>query len=304
MRLGQLAGRAEELTAKRIPFVEAIVVRAQRPTSVRPGDAAIVHADGTIEGFVGGVCAETSVRLHSLRVLETGEAQLLQLRPGEEGEEGVEDDARQGVVTAHNPCLSGGEMEIFLEPCVPQPLLVVAGTAPIATALRELAARIGFHVTDAEPGATELELGASAVVVAEHGRAEEELLTLALRQGVPYVGLVASPKRGKGIRAALDVPDELRDQLQSPAGFDIGARTPPEIAVSILAEIIAERSARPRGAPQLPTFAPPAVAIDPICGMEVAMTEDSLSLEVDGERHFFCCDGCRDSFAAQHAVSG
>src|SRR3982751_1606542 len=105
MRLADLAPRAKELSDQRVPFVQAVVVRAQRPTSVRPGDAAIVHSDGSIEGFVGGACAETAVRLHSLRVLETGEAQLLQLRPGEEGEEGVQDDARQGVVTAHNPCL-------------------------------------------------------------------------------------------------------------------------------------------------------------------------------------------------------
>jgi xanthine dehydrogenase accessory factor len=303
MRLAQLAPRAEALTAQRIPFVEAIVVRAQRPTSVRPGDAAIVHADGSIEGFVGGVCAETSVRLHSLRVLETGEALLLQLRPGEEGEATVHDDARQGVVTTHNPCLSGGEMEIFLEPCLPLPLLVVAGNAPIADALRDLARRVGFHVTDAELGATELEEGAAAVVVAEHGRDEEELLALALRHGVPYVALVASPKRGDGVRAALEVPDELRAQLHSPAGLDIGARTPEEIAVSILAEIVAERHSAPAGAPA-PRVQAPAVAIDPVCGMEVAVSDQSLHLDVDGERHWFCCESCRDRFAAERAVSG
>ena len=301
MRLAELAPRAEALSAQRIPFVEAIVVRAQRPTSVRPGDAAIVHADGSIEGFVGGVCAQTSVRLHSLRVLETGESLLLQLRPGEESDAGVEDDFRQGVVTAHNPCLSGGEMEIFLEPCLPLPLLVVAGNAPIADALRDLAGRTGFHVTDAEPGTTELEPGASAVVVAEHGRGEEELLTLALRQGVPYVALVASPKRGAGIRASLDVPDELRSQLHSPAGLDIGGRTPAEIAVSILAEIIGERHEAPAGAPALPVPSP-AVAIDPICGMEVAMTDQSLHLDVEGERHWFCCESCRERYAAEHPV--
>src|SRR3954447_23024305 len=125
MRLADLAPRAKELSDQRMPFVQAIVVRAQRPTSVRPGDAAIVRADGTIEGFVGGVCAESSVRLHNLRVLETGEALLLCLRPGEPGES-VKGDAREGIVTAHNPCLSGGEIEIFIEPCLPLPLLLLA----------------------------------------------------------------------------------------------------------------------------------------------------------------------------------
>jgi len=289
MRLAELAPRAEELTAQRIPFVEAIVVRAQRPASVRPGAAAIVHADGTIEGFVGGACAETSVRLHSLRALETGEATLLQLRP----DEAAEDSAREGVITAHNPCLSGGELEIFLEPCLPLPHMVIAGDAPIAEALRDLAGRVGFH-----PGA-ELEEGTAAVVVAAHGRDEEELLTAALRQGVPYVALVASPTRGEAVRGSLELPDELRAQLHTPAGLDIGARTPAEIAVSILAEIVAERHRAPAGTP-----AQPNVATDPVCGMEVAVTDASLSLEHDGERHYFCSEGCRERFAAEHALRG
>jgi xanthine dehydrogenase accessory factor len=296
MRLAELAPRAQELTDERVPFVEAIVVRAAAPTSVRPGDAAIVHADGTIEGFVGGVCAETSVRLHSLRALETGEAALLQLLP----DEGGEDDERDGVVTAHNPCLSGGELEIFLEPCLPLPHLVIAGNAPIAEALADLAPRVGFHVGSAGGAEIELEAGTAAVVVAAHGRDEEELLTLALRQGVPYVALVASPRRGDAVRASLDVDDELRRQLHTPAGLDIGARTPPEIAVSILAEIVAERHRAPAGAP----VPPPEVAIDSVCGMEVAATDVSLHLDHDGERRYFCSEGCRERFAAEHALRG
>jgi xanthine dehydrogenase accessory factor len=299
MRLAELAPRAERLSAQRIPYVEAIVVRAQRPTSVRPGDAAIVHADGTIEGFVGGVCAETTVRLHSLRVLETGEALLLQLRPGEESEEGVQDDAREGVVTAHNPCLSGGELEIFLEPCLPLPLLLIAGDAPIADALRDLAGRVGFHV--AAPAA-DLDPATAAVVVAAHGRDEEDLLAAALCAGVPYVALVASRARADGVRAALAVPDELRAQLHSPAGLDIGARTPAEVAVAVLAEIVAERGRAPVPAPPVAT-APP-VAVDPVCGMEVPVGPQSLHLDHDGERHWFCSAGCRERFAAEHAVHG
>src|SRR5919109_274095 len=243
MRLAQLAPRAKELTAQRVPFVEAIVVRARRPTNVRPGEAAIVHADGIIEGFIGGVCAEASVRLQSLRALETGEALLLRLRPGEQGEAGVETDGREGVVVAHNPYLSESEMEVFLEPCLPPPLLLVTGSSPIATALRELAAQVGFDV--AQPEGAELAEDTAAVVVAEHGRDEKELLTQALREGVPYLALVASPQRGDAVRAALGVPDDLRAQLHSPAGLDIGARSPGEIAVSILAEIIAERRETP-----------------------------------------------------------
>src|SRR5436309_10315903 len=108
---GDLARKSEQFTAERTPFVTATVIRAASPTSVRPGDAAIVLADGTIDGFVGGVCAQASVRLHAARVLETGEAVLLRLFPG-----AGDDDVQEGVVVAHNPCLSGGSLEIFLDP--------------------------------------------------------------------------------------------------------------------------------------------------------------------------------------------
>jgi xanthine dehydrogenase accessory factor len=285
MRLADLAPRAKELSDRRVPFVQAVVVRAQRPTSVRPGDAAIVHADGSIEGFVGGACAETSVRLHGLRVLETGEPLVLELRPDEE----ASDDVREGVVIAHNPCLSGGELEIFLEPCLPAASMLIAGHGPIAEALADLAGRVGFHVTSPEPAPD-----VAAVVVAGHGRDEEELLAEALRQGVPYVALVASPKRGNAVRASLELPEELRRQLHSPAGLDIGARTPAEIAVSIVAEILAERQRVPAD----PVTAAPATAIDPVCGMGVAVTDAAISLERGGEHVYFCSEGCRERYGA------
>src|SRR3954454_19938874 len=297
MRLADLAPRAKELSDQRVPFVQAVVVRAQRPTSVRSGDAAIVHADGSIEGFVGGACAETSVRLHGLRVLETGEPLLLQLRPDEDGS----DDIRDGVVSAHNPCLSGGELEIFLEPCVPTASMLIAGHGPIAETLADLAGRVGFHVTSGE-----LAPDAAAVVVAAHGRDEGELLAEALRQGVPYVALVASPKRGDAVRASLELPAELRRQLHSPAGLDIGARTPAEIALSILAQIVEERHRAPAVAAALPAATPvkAEVATDPVCGMQVAVSDESVHLDVDGERVFFCCEHCRETYAAEHARHG
>src|SRR3954464_16099147 len=141
MRLAELAPRAKELSDQRVPFVQAVVVRAQRPTSVRPGDAAIVHSDGSIEGFVGGACAETSVRLHALRVLETGEPLVLRIVPGEDGR-----PPEEGAVTVENPCLSGGALEIFLEPRLPAPRVGVVGDTPIALALVSLGERLGYDV--------------------------------------------------------------------------------------------------------------------------------------------------------------
>jgi len=319
---GELAELAEEeLIAGGVPFVEATVVRAQSPTSVRAGDAAIVRRDGTIEGFVGGACAETSVRLHALRVLETGEPLLLRILPGEaEGEAAAGD----GAVTVKNPCLSGGALEIFLEPRLPAATIRVGGQSPIALALADLGKRLGYAVElsaaeDSDPRADD-----AAVVVASHGHEEERVLTAALREGVPYVGLVASQVRGDAVRDSLELPDELRAQLRTPAGLEIGAQTPEEIALAILAEIVALRRSGEGGANGQPIAAaaagrgndrpvetPPStaapapisteVALDPVCGMEVAVSEASIQLELNGERYYFCSEGCRDSFAAQGA---
>lgn len=284
---GDLAGHLERLRADRVPFVTATVVRAAKPTSVRPGDAALVLADGTIEGFVGGVCAQASVRLHAARVLETGEAILLRLIPGTPPGAG-EPPSPDGVVVAHNPCLSGGSLEIFLEPQLPAPRVVIVGDTPIARAVAELASAAGYAVAaDGEPAAAD-----AALIVATHGEGEERVLERALEAGVGYVGLVASPRRGAAVRAALGVPEALRAQVHAPAGLDIGARGPAEIAISILAEIVAERTAH---AP----LAGPASAIDPVCGMEVAITEATPYAERDGERVYFCCEGCRTSYAAR-----
>src|ERR1700710_1208400 len=132
---GDLVDRMERLLSERVPFVTATVVRAAKPTSVRPGDAALVLADGTIDGFVGGVCAQESVRLHAARVLETGEAVLLKLLPGLVSDEKASD----GVIVAHNPCLSGGSLDIFLDPQLVAPRIVIVGDTPIARALATIA---------------------------------------------------------------------------------------------------------------------------------------------------------------------
>jgi xanthine dehydrogenase accessory factor len=287
----RLAAQAEEeLAAGGAPYVEATVVRAQRPTSVRPGDAAIVRPDGTIAGFVGGACAEASVRLHALRALETGEPLLLRILPGDD--EGLL-AGDEGAVTVKNPCLSGGALEIFLEPHLPAPTLRIIGDSPFAHALADLGGRAGFTV-EASPRGGAPRPDDAALVVAAHGHEEEPALTVALREGIPYVGLVASDRRGEAVRASLDLPDELRDRLHTPAGLAIGAETPEETALAILAEIVALR--RSGDGPVRVGPGPSAIAIDPVCGMEVAISDASIQLERAGERHYFCSEGCRDSF--------
>jgi xanthine dehydrogenase accessory factor len=317
----EIERRAAELRAERVPFVHATVVLADRPTSAKPGDEAVVHADGTIEGFVGGTCAESTVRAQSLALLDSGDPLLLRITPTPEEEV----EARNDRLTVHNPCLSGGTLEIFLEPVVPAPLLVVHGDSPIATALAGLAERLGYQVRTSGDDPT----GAAAVVCASHGRDEEELLARALGLEVPYVGLVASRKRGEAVVASLDVDEGARARVHTPAGLDIGARTPEEVALSILAEVVAERrrtSGRPievhhehrhdehaagerhhvghgHGAPgELPVVQRPGTAVDPVCGMTVATVETSLHLDHEGTRYWFCGSGCLRAFAADPAV--
>ena len=301
----------QRLTAEREPFVLATVIRARRPTSVRPGDCALVRRDGSIDGFVGGVCAESSVRLHGLRAMETGEALLLRLVPAESDDFA---EVADGAVLERNPCLSGGSLEIFLEPHLPAAQMVIVGDTPIARALHQVAAAAGYDVqrdpANAPPPDAGASAGAAAVIVASHGNGEEAALSAALRAGVPYVALVASRKRGAAVRDELDVAEDLRAQLHTPAGLDIGARTPAEIAVAILAELIADGAAHPAAVPrgrettaaataEVPAAAP--VAVDPVCGMNVAVSPATPQLRSRDGTVYFCGPGCRSHYAEQHA---
>jgi xanthine dehydrogenase accessory factor len=296
-----LAREAAELRAQRRPFVHATVVRAARPTSARPGDAALVLGDGTIRGFVGGTCAQTSVRLHAARALESGAAVLLRLIPGAAPEAG-DAEPEDGVVVAHNPCLSGGALDIFLDPQVPALRIVVAGDTPVARALEAVGRAAGYDVVRAAAADVEPRASDAAVIVASHGDDEELPLLKAIEAGVGYVGLVASPVRGASVREALDVPEARRSWVHTPAGLDIGARAPGEIAIAILAELVAERvgAPAPAGAPEPELVT--AVAIDPICGMEVVAGAASLHLDVDGERVYFCREGCHAAYLAREAA--
>jgi xanthine dehydrogenase accessory factor len=293
--------RAESLRAHRVPFVHARVVLAERPTSAKPGDEALVTADGVIDGFVGGQCAENTVRQQALSLLGSGESVLLRIAPNPEVDQ-------PGKTVVHNPCLSGGTLEIFLEPVLPVPLVSVLGDSPIARAMRSVGASLGYDV--AAYDAADLS-SASAIVLATHGKQEEATLEAAVKTGVPYVGLIASPKRGSAVVASLELSDEERSRIHTPAGLDIGARTPAEIALSVFAQIIAERPRTPlppRDPQHLPGEPPmtrlgiltlePDTAIDSVCGMTVQTGGDALFADVDGERVWFCCPACRRAYVA------
>jgi xanthine dehydrogenase accessory factor len=298
-----VADRAAALRGERVPFVHARVVRAQRPTSAKPGDEAIVFADGTIEGFVGGTCAESTVRAQSLRLLDSGEPLLLRISPEAVlTSETAADPGDDGALTVHNPCLSGGTIEIFLEPVVPAPLVLVHGDSPIARALTSVGDLLGYRVTTWDESAL-ASTPVAAVVIASHGRDEEPVVSAALSGRVPYIGLVASRKRGEAVLAGLSATEADAGRVHTPAGLDIGARTPEEVAVSILAEIVAERR-RPSGRPveaRATTASDSETAIDPVCGMSVAAVDASLHLDHEGIRYWFCGTGCLRAFGADPA---
>jgi xanthine dehydrogenase accessory factor len=292
-----LLSRVDGLRSGRTPFVLATVVRAERPTSAKPGDCALVLADGTIDGFVGGACAESTVRLESLRLLQAGESGLLRITPRADDDD---EAAEEGVRTVGNPCLSGGTLEIFLEAMIPPALVSVHGEAPVARALVRVGHALDWDVRASVDPTTPIAPDTSAVVVASHGRDEAAVLRAALDAGVSYVALVASRRRATGVLeelAALGVTSGLRDRIHAPAGLDIGARTAPEIALSVFAEIVKHRPevARPENGSATPGPVSE-VALDPVCGMQVAVTAASISAQHGGVTTYFCGTGCRQAF--------
>ncbi len=284
--------RMRELAIARVPFVHATVVRAQVPTSARPGDDAIILADGSIEGFVGGHCAESSVRVAALGALGSGETVLLRVLP--DGEATFPESPGAHIVV--NPCLSGGALEIFLEPLFPPPLLHLVGSTPIAEAIATIAAPLGFEVGHAQAGSRPD--GAIAVIVSSLGREEEDSIRAALDADVPFIGLVASSRRGAAVLAEMHLTDAERKRIHTPVGIDIGARTPEEIALSIMAEIVRGIRVDGLSAPVAVAAAgAPVQAIDPVCGMTVVVGPETAHLLVDGRDLWFCGAGCRDSHA-------
>ncbi|SEG63383.1 xanthine dehydrogenase accessory factor [Actinacidiphila yanglinensis] len=288
-----VSARALELAAQRVPFVHARVVRAQAPASAHAGDEAIVHGDGTVEGFVGGVCAEGSVRTAALEALDGGGPLLLRILP--EGETGFPETPGARVVV--NPCLSGGALEIFLEPVLPPPLVEVVGRTPVADAVVAFAGLLGWDTSRTLP-AGPLPERTAAVVVAGHGRDEEESIRAALAAGVGRVALVASHRRGDALLDGMGLDPQERARIHTPAGLDIGARTAPEVGLSILAELVeAVRS----GETRVPVPAPgqaPMVVEDPVCGMKVTVLPDTPHLTAGAGEFWFCGPGCRDRYAA------
>ncbi len=290
---------AQELRRRRQAFALAIVVRCERPTSAKPGAKAIVREDGSVVGWVGGACAEPTVVREALSALRDGQPRLLSLI----GDGGHGPGRAEGVVEYPMTCHSGGTLEIYVEPYLPQPLLLLVGHGPVIDTLARLGATVDLDVVVLPAEATDRIAATAttpraAIVVATHSDDDAEALAGALATPARYVSLVASRKRAASVVERLRrraVPVARLDELRAPAGLDIGAVTPQEIAVSILAEIVqVARSHKPEVvAPE-----PGAEAIDPICGMTVETATARFRSPTPEGTVYFCCQGCKEAFDA------
>jgi xanthine dehydrogenase accessory factor len=289
--------RAGDLAGGERPFVLVTVVRTEPATSARVGDRAVVHPDGSIEGWVGGGCIGPTARREALAALEEGEPRLVRITPDTAA-------AQPGVHMSRMTCASEGTADLYVEPILPRPTLVVAGDSPVTATLAAIAPPLGFRLVRVDDIA---ELSAEAVpyprdtwmVVASFGGFDEDAVEAGVRLGLPYVGLVASARRAERVLS------ELRDRglesgqlsvVRSPAGLPVGAGGQEGISLSIMAEVFSLRAKL-----QPPTIDErhaerPAEATDPVCGMQVEIPTASHTSEYGGEVYYFCGPGCKRAF--------
>lgn len=291
----EVLARAAELAAGGEPFALATVTWRRAPSSGRSGCKAIVHPDGRVEGWLGGACAEPTVVSQALAALTDGAPRVLALG---------EPDARPGVTTVSMACSSEGAMEVFVEPVLPSPRVWVVGRSPAVSTLGTLVTGLGWRarVVDDLDAATAAALtAADMVVVATQGHADEPALAAALASPAGYVGLVASGKRADAVRQYLldsGVPAEDVARLRAPAGLDLGPVAHHEIAVAVLAELVARRAAAATAAVSVVA---PRTAVDPVCDMVVDVATARFTTEHAGGTVYFCAAGCKRAFEADPA---
>jgi len=299
---GQMEGwgvlaQAGELSKRGEAFALATVVWRQGPSSGQQGSRAIITEAGELRGWIGGACAEPVVIREAQQVIADGEARLLLLGTPEQFGAAVP----EGMTVVPIACQSEGALEVYIEPVLPAPHLVVVGRSPMAHTLTDLARALGWRAVLIDgPDFTSADAGErSMVVVATQGHYDEEAVEQAVAAGPAYLGLVGSQRRGVallGYLAERGVSRDRLDKVRVPAGLDLGRTTHEEIAVAILAELVQLRAsgALPRQSAQ--AAKPAAEAVDPVCGMTVTADASGRPLQHDGVTYYFCSAGCRRAF--------
>jgi xanthine dehydrogenase accessory factor len=309
-----------ELTRRGEAFALATVVWRQGPSSSQSGSRAIITAEGELHGWIGGACAEPVVIREAQRVMAAGTAKLLLLGTPEQFGAAVPD----GMTVIPISCQSEGAIEIYIEPVLPAPHLVIVGVSPMAHTLASLARALGWR-TELVNGPDFVTAGAderSMIVVATQGHDDEDVMERAVAARPAYLGLVGSRRRGAGVLGYLaerGVPQDQLDRVRVPAGLDLGSTTHQEIAVAVLAELVqlrasgalvrpaaeavkrlagAEGSQETGGEPGAGGANPvrSAQAVDPVCGMTVAAEPSGRPVRHEDVDYYFCCAGCRRAF--------
>jgi xanthine dehydrogenase accessory factor len=325
---------AGELTRRGQPFALATVVWRQGPSSGQQGSRAIITADGDLRGWIGGACAEPVVIREARQVISEGVPRLLLLGTPEQFASKTEPGGAvpDGMTFVPIACQSEGALEVYIEPMLPAPHLVVVGRSPMVTTLADLSRALGWRTTVLDRGAfsTADAAESSMVVVATQGHGDEDAVEQAVAARPAYLGLVGSAKRGAAVLGYLadrGVPQDQLDRVRVPAGLDLGRTTHREIAVAILAELVQLRAAGQllaagSGAGAFPAVegraegvSPPSGEVtwgsggsparesrDPVCGMTVVADASSYPLEHEGATYYFCCAGCRRSFQENPAA--
>jgi xanthine dehydrogenase accessory factor len=312
----ELLELASDLVRRGEPFALATVVARTPPISAQLGDTALITADGSFYGWVGGSCTRPTVIAQARKALEDNRPRLVALDPDPELR------LRPGLEVFPMTCHSGGRVEIHIQPILPPPQLLVYGMSPTARALVRLGGAMGYRVHAIDPAADASDyLGADVVVtdpasvriaggsapvyavVATQGQWDEEAVAAALALSPSYLGVMASAKRFAQMRAWLAerAPEASLARIRNPAGIDLGATLPEEIAISILAEIVKERAARTRAvvASAAERSEPSSVETrDPVCGMTVRVDGARHHARHEGQEFYFCCEGCRERFVA------
>jgi xanthine dehydrogenase accessory factor len=294
--------QAADLARRGEPFALATVVWRQGPSSSQQGARAIITAGGELHGWIGGACAEPVVMREAQEVIATGAARLLLLgSPDQFGYAGEDAEQPAGMTFVPISCHSEGALEVFIEPMLPVPHLVVIGTSPMASTLAELARALGWQVdltagSDFTAGdATERSL----VVVATQGHDDEAVLERAVAARPAYLGLVSSKRRGAGVLGYLAErgadPEQLAN-VRVPAGLDLGRTTHQEIAVAILAELVQVHAGTARATPPAGEASSAERATDPVCGMTVEIGRASRRTDYQRTTYYFCGAGCQQAF--------
>lgn len=296
----ELLELAADLSRRHQPFLVATVVWARGPSSGKRGSTAIIEADGSVTGWIGGACAAPVVAREAREAMADGKPRLLFLGTDED----IAGIDRPEVISVPISCTSEGALEVFLEPNLPQPHLVVTGKSPAVDTLVSLARILDWRVDLVDEGLEMPDVSASsAIVIATQGHYDEPAVEAALSTESAYIGLVASAKRAETVLGYLrdrGFGEEQLAKVHAPAGLDLGHIAHKEIGVSIIADLVRRRAAGELAGWPMPAEEPH-IAMDPVCGMEVEVATARWIADHEGETFYFCAPGCKAAFEKEPA---